>query len=440
MDPKKVLFICCEEKRELEELAILAFIGMAVLLIAVRIEAMETIMELSQNYEHYEVDELVSTFTVFSFIFAVFYFRRWGELKEEIFQRRKFENALEAERDKIREYLDIAGVMLVAIDSDERIAMINRKGCKLLEGTENELIGKNWFDNFIPERVVDNVRTVFRRLMAGEIEVSEHYENPVLTIKGNERIIEWHNTVLRDDVGNIVGTLSSGEDITDRKKMEDAQVKLSEALKMVNKILRHDVLNDLTVMRGSIEMYNEVKDEKLLNNILISIDKSVSLIKQMRELESIATSGEKLYPVLFRDVIDDVIEKYNVNLKIEGECTVYGDVALKSVLDNIIGNAIKHGKADTINIKMSENSDEGTCIIKIEDNGIGIPDEIKEKIFSEQFAYGENKGSGLGLYIASKTIERYGGSINVGDNHPNGVVFTLLMKKAVIENKSSDGE
>jgi len=426
----KILFICCEEKRELKELLFLWIMGVIVLIFAVQTEAVESIIEMGQGYEYYEINEFIMTFTVFSFVFAVFYFRRWGELREEITQRKKFELALKAERDKAQEYLDIAGVMLVALSSDEKVALINKKGCKILEGNEKDIIGKNWFDYFIPERVREDVRAVFKMLMDGKVESCEHYENPVLTLNGNERLIEWHNTILKDENGKIIGTLSSGEDITERKKMEDAQIKLSEALKMVNKILRHDVLNDLTVMRGSIEMYTKIKDDKLLSNALKSIDKSVSLIKQMRELESVATSGDKLYPIDLKKAIYNVLEKYNIKFKVEGECTVYGDVALNSVIDNIISNAIKHGKADTIEISMTECEKGNLCEIRIADNGTGIPEKIKDKIFTEQFAYGDNRGSGLGLYIASKTIERYGGSIWAEDNFPNGAVFVLKLKMA----------
>ncbi|MBW2428626.1 MAG: PAS domain S-box protein [Deltaproteobacteria bacterium] len=68
--------------------------------------------------------------------------------------------------------------------------------------------------------------------MAGEIEPIEYYENPVLTKIGEERIIAWHNTILKDDEGRISGTLSSGEDITEQKRTE---VALQEAYNIINR-------------------------------------------------------------------------------------------------------------------------------------------------------------------------------------------------------------
>ncbi|MBN1979341.1 MAG: PAS domain S-box protein, partial [Anaerolineae bacterium] len=126
------------------------------------------------------------------------------------------------ERDKVQRYLDIAGVMLVAINAAGEITLINRKGCEILEYKERKILGKNWFDICIPGEIRQDVRAVFERLIAGEIQPVEYYENPIVTKSGKKRLIAWHNIVLRDEAGAITGTLSSGEDITKRKQAEEA--------------------------------------------------------------------------------------------------------------------------------------------------------------------------------------------------------------------------
>ena len=68
----------------------------------------------------------------------------------------------------------------------------------------------------------DKVKSVFVKLMSGKIRPVEYFENPVLNKKGEERLIAWHNTILTDDHGNIVGILSSGTDITEQKKVEES--------------------------------------------------------------------------------------------------------------------------------------------------------------------------------------------------------------------------
>jgi PAS domain S-box-containing protein len=116
---------------------------------------------------------------------------------------------------------DLADVMMIAIDQTGEITMANAKASEILGYPQDELVGANWFDHCVPDRLQDDVQGVFSQLIDGDIEPVERYENLVVTADGDERIIEWHNTILRDD-GDIVGTLSSGLDITERKRAEEA--------------------------------------------------------------------------------------------------------------------------------------------------------------------------------------------------------------------------
>ncbi|MFH0822521.1 MAG: PAS domain S-box protein, partial [Pseudomonadota bacterium] len=140
----------------------------------------------------------------------------------DITDRKKAEEAVRRERDKAQSYLDIAGVMIVVIDSEQNAVLANKKACAVLGWDEDEVVGRNWFDTFLPEPGRETVKEAFTDAMAGKIELSEYYENPVLTKQGEERLIAWHNSVLRDPEGRSVGTLSSGEDITARRMAESA--------------------------------------------------------------------------------------------------------------------------------------------------------------------------------------------------------------------------
>lgn len=134
---------------------------------------------------------------------------------------KKTKKELIRERNAARECLDIAGVILVGINAKEEVILINKKGCEILGYEKHEIIGRNWFDNFVPSEIRENVRDLFNKLISEEIEPVRFFENPVLTSNGTERIIAWENAVIRDEAGNIVSTLSSGEDITARKAAED---------------------------------------------------------------------------------------------------------------------------------------------------------------------------------------------------------------------------
>ena len=136
--------------------------------------------------------------------------------------RKRDEAILVAERNRAQQYLDIAGVMLVALDRNGSVTLINRKGCEILGRSEREILGSDWFDTFLVSRDRDRVRGVFVDLVAGRVESTEYFENVVRTGSGEERRIAWHNSVLRDEAGGIVGTLSSGEDITDRRAAENS--------------------------------------------------------------------------------------------------------------------------------------------------------------------------------------------------------------------------
>ena len=135
---------------------------------------------------------------------------------------KKAEEALRREKDWREQYLNIAGVMLAIVNADEKITMINKKGCEILGYKEKELIGKNWFDLLVPQRIRDEVKDVFHKLMAGDIRPVEYYENPLLTKDGEERLIAFHNAVIRGPNDKIVVVLFSAEDITERKKTEEA--------------------------------------------------------------------------------------------------------------------------------------------------------------------------------------------------------------------------
>ena len=139
----------------------------------------------------------------------------------DVTERKQAEELLKAEKEQAEGFLNIVRVMLAIVSADGNVALINKKGCEILGYEEGELIGKNWFDTLVPQRIRDEVRKVFHKLMAGDIEPVEYYENPLLTKDGEERLILFHNTVIRGPNGQMVGALTSGEDITERKEAEE---------------------------------------------------------------------------------------------------------------------------------------------------------------------------------------------------------------------------
>jgi PAS domain S-box-containing protein len=152
----------------------------------------------------------------------------WAILAHEnITVRKQIEESLRKERKKAEQYLEIAGVMMLALDRDGTVTLINQKGCEILGYTADEIIGKNWIDTFLPKTVRPEMQDVFQKLISDNSQSASYYENSVLTKSGEERLIAWHNTLLRDEYGRIISTLSSGEDITERKRAE-SELRASE--------------------------------------------------------------------------------------------------------------------------------------------------------------------------------------------------------------------
>jgi|GEM_PF-991001 len=121
---------------------------------------------------------------------------------------------------KTESFLNIAGVIFIALDKNGNVALINKKGCEVLEYPEDKILGKNWFDNFLPKDIRGETKDIFLKIMAGKIKPYEYYTNPILTKSGEKRLIHFNNTIILGTNGEIAGILSSGLDITEKREFE----------------------------------------------------------------------------------------------------------------------------------------------------------------------------------------------------------------------------
>jgi len=131
--------------------------------------------------------------------------------------RKKIEMALVWERDRARLYFDLAGSLMMVIGNDLCVQMINRRGCTLLGYAEEEIIGKNWIDHFIPASDRDAICRICEHLLLECKLGVQCYLNAILTRDGTERLIVWHTTVLMDQNGDPLGILITGEVVTEKQ-------------------------------------------------------------------------------------------------------------------------------------------------------------------------------------------------------------------------------
>ncbi|MFA6232930.1 MAG: PAS domain S-box protein [Bacteroidota bacterium] len=138
----------------------------------------------------------------------------------DITERKEMEHAIRNVRTQAQQFLDIAEVVFLSIDLSGRVSLVNKKGCQVLGFSEHELVGRDWFDTCIPAQIRDDVRSFFFRIVEGVETQPEVHENLVQTKSGDSRLIRWHNSLLHDARGAVIGLLSSGDDVTDRRKIE----------------------------------------------------------------------------------------------------------------------------------------------------------------------------------------------------------------------------
>jgi PAS domain S-box-containing protein len=137
----------------------------------------------------------------------------------DVTDRKLAESTVRLQRDLTNRCLDTSEVILLALDVNGRVTLINRKGCDLLGWTEAELLGRDFLETCLPARLRSELTEKFRTVVAGDLSI---VEAPIVSKSGEERLVEWRNTLLNDDAGNVIGTFSSGSDITDRSQAVEA--------------------------------------------------------------------------------------------------------------------------------------------------------------------------------------------------------------------------
>lgn len=349
------------------------------------------------------------------------------------------------EADKNRQtqhYLDVAQVLIMALDNNRNVIMINQKGADILGYSKEEIVGKNWMENFLPKRIKADIIKLSDDVTNKRGDYEEN-ENHILTKSGEERLLLWKNTPLLDDEGNSIGILTSGEDITVKREQEKKllqQSRMAQMGEMISMIAHQwrQPLSSISAIAGTLSldvMMDEYKKEffaerldsiaELSQHLSSTIDDFRNFYKPNKEavnttLEELITRAIKIMKSSLDSDNIEMLYEYNDKQMIK----LYENETIQVVL-NILKNAqdnFKEKKIENPQIKITTKENG----ISICDNGGGIPEDILPKIFDPYYSTKDEKnGTGLGLYM-SKTIveEHHNGKLQVS-NRDDGVCFTI---------------
>jgi len=360
---------------------------------------------------------------------------------------RKTQTVLEETLRERQAYLDVVEVVLVVLDRQGKVRLLNRKGCEVLGYAEGEAIGLNWFRTFSPPREAEQIEDVHHKLIAGEIEAAEYFKNILCTRDGQERLMAWHNTILRDDRGRIVGTLSAGEDITERQAAEDA-AKEREALARIGQmaaVVAHEVRNPLAGIRGSIQILGSRlpqggEEQEVVQTILERLDGMARMSQDLLLYSKPRVA--KFEPLCLKELLQSTAgllasdpEMERVGVEVTGEDGVLdGDPELLgNMFLNLLLNAAQAMNGEGV-IQIRIEDGDGQWHVSLEDTGPGIPAEARARIF-EPFFTTRHRGTGLGLAIAKQSVEAHRGTISL--NCPEGGGTQVLVSFPCGESRTS---
>lgn len=386
----------------------------------------------------------------------------------EITQRKEMEARVISERNMARNYLEVANVLIIAIDREHKVSLINRKGCKLLGYPPEKIIGLKWCDNFLPFRYRETITTLFDGLFRGDTKHYEYFENPVLTSTGEERVVAWHNAIVLDKDNNISGVLCSGNDITElrqaetelyeyhhhleeiikerttqleeqvlqRSKAEERLIKtLEEESKLRQnlekqiqqnaefmRMIAHEMKTPLTSLLASSDLLVENYMTEAAGKLVKQVNKgALDLEKRVNDLFDLARgeigmlqlSRKEINPVKILAGTYEYFKALSENQGItltanwpEALPVIFGDHRrVTQVLNNILDNALKYTEPGGT-IILTAKVTEDVLLIQVEDSGCGIPDNRLLDIFKPYYRVSTNLKvkSGMGMGLALSQI------------------------------------
>jgi PAS domain S-box-containing protein len=358
----------------------------------------------------------------------------------DVTERKRAEEASRASDLRLLTLFETVNLIVLGLDADARVNYVNPFYLRLTGYSREEVLGRSWFD-FVPERLGAGGRVILRELL--EQELHAHSERVVMTKAGKERMIAWNNTVVRDAQGRPTGTLSIGEDITERVQLEE-QLRQAQKMEAVGRLaggVAHDFNNLLTAITGYTDMVHDGLDpgdrrRDDLDEVLRAAGRAAALTRQLLafsrrqvlqprvlNLNEVVTGMEKL---LRRTIGEDVVLDARLAPDLPGVRADPGQ--LEQVILNLAVNsrdAMPGGGRLTIETSRAM-LDEGYAalhqgvrpggylLMAITDTGHGMDQETQRHVFEPFFTTkAAGQGTGLGLATVYGIVKQSEGHVAV---------------------------
>ena len=378
----------------------------------------------------------------------------------------KLRQDLEKEKIKSKNYFELSPNLTVILNNDGNIVDINKSGCEILEvDDKNNIIGKSWFDLFLPKNLRNDYREKLSRIVSDKnydinADFPTGHVNDVVTQTKKIKTIEWFNSVLRDSSGKIKYCYSTGIDITEKIFFEE-QLQQAAKLEAIGRLaggIAHDFNNMLTVINGFSDLLIKQFLEKncdcdsqdviiKLGKIKSSAKRASTLTKQLlafgrkqvlkpdvQNVNQIIEEDEELYQRLIRENIEIHYRLANIG-NIYVDKIQFQNIIINLIINsrdaiNGIGNIIIETKDVNFNKKHRDIVPGNYVLISITDNGCGMTLDTKKKVFEPFFTTKQiGQGIGLGLSTVYGVIKQSNGHIWI-DSTPNiGTTFNLYFPR-----------
>ncbi|MGB9175245.1 MAG: response regulator [Methanoregula sp.] len=351
---------------------------------------------------------------------------RFGELVQKVRQavnKRRAERDLRSRERQYRSIIDHVQDMLYRTDMEGKITMISPAGAKRAGySSAAEMTGLNLDQTLYADPLE---RKKFLAVLAREGSV---YEYPLVfkDRKGHRFPVIASSHYFFDSQGHVLGVEGIVHDVTHLRRKEDALKEANRKLSLLNSVTRHDVANQLTVLRGYAHLAMMKNPDPVISDFLQKIDAAAATIGRQIEFSKEYQELGVVAPGWFS--LDDIFAKNKPgDILFSSSCTgteIFADPMLEKVFANLFSNAIVHGeRVSRITVRCEPKGDD--LQITVEDNGVGIPLDVKQNIFRKGFG----KNTGFGLFLAREILAITGISIHETGKHGSGARFEITVPK-----------